>query len=210
MFGRQRLAEGEKQIARQALETVVRKEPNHAQAFALLASLSYQDGSDFQAEAYLDRAIEIMRSIVARRKHDMPTRASLANFLMARGHTEEAEEILSAVDLAVFPIRATQEEFDDRIADARARGLPSVLINTVPKSASETIWNRLAEGLQLSQGHISLCLYPDCTVVPAGRSLRLLAVSSRRNIFRRANITWRHFAMLGSTELCSTCAIRGR
>jgi hypothetical protein len=96
----------------------------------------------------------------------MPTRAFLANLLMARGETREAEGILAEVELPVYPIRATQGEFDQRIADARGRGMPGILINTVPKSASESIWNRFAEGFGLAQGHISLCLYPDCTVIP--------------------------------------------
>ena len=66
-----------------------------------------------------------------------------------------------------MPVRATEEEFEARVAGATANGLPSVLINTVPKSASESIWNQLAEGLGLGQGHVSICLYPDCTVVPS-------------------------------------------
>ncbi|MDX1401779.1 MAG: hypothetical protein R3245_07645 [Kiloniellales bacterium] len=167
MFGRQRLAEGDRGIAKNALETLVHKAPDYSQAFALLASIAYQEGEDFQAEAYLDRAIDLMRTMSEKRPRDMPTRASFANLLMARGHTDEAVSLLKEVDLPIYPVRATDEEFEAKLSQAREKGVASILINTVPKSASESIWNRLASGLGLAQGHISLCLYPDCTVIPA-------------------------------------------
>lgn len=167
MFARQRLAEGERDVARDALEKVLRLAPDHFQAATLLGSISFQVGDDLQGEAFVDRAIELTRTAAERRPRDMGLRASLANLLTTRGQREEAEQILREVELPIYPVRATQEEFDARIAAAKARGLPSVLINTVPKSASESIWNRLAEGLGLAQGHISLFLYPDCSVVPS-------------------------------------------
>jgi tetratricopeptide (TPR) repeat protein len=167
MFARQRLAEGERDLAREAFEKVVQMAPQHFQALTLLGSLSYQVGDDLQAEAYVDRAIELTQAAAARRPRDMGLRASLANLLTTRGRREEAEQIVREVDLPIYPVRSTQEEFEARIADATARGLPSILINTVPKSASESIWNRLAEGLGLAQGHISVFLYPDCSVVPS-------------------------------------------
>jgi tetratricopeptide (TPR) repeat protein len=167
MFARQRLAEGDRDIACEALEKVVRMAPQHFQALTLLGSISYQVGNDLQAEAYVDRAIELTRAAAERRPHDMGLQASLANLLTTRGLREEAERIVREVDLPIYPVRATQEEFEARIEDATARGLPSILINTVPKSASESIWNRLAEGLGLAQGHISVFLYPDCSVVPS-------------------------------------------
>jgi hypothetical protein len=167
MFARQRLAEGEREVAREAFEKVVQLAPQHFQALTLLGSLSYQIGDDLQAEAYVDRAIELTRAAAKRHPQDMGLRASLANLMTARGQREEAEQIICGVELPIYPVRATQEEFEARIADATARGLPSILINTVPKSASESIWNRLAEGLGLAQGHISVFLYPDCSVVPS-------------------------------------------
>jgi hypothetical protein len=36
----------------------------------------------------------------------------------------------------------------------------------MPKSASESIWNRLAEGLGLAQSNVSIGLFPDCALVP--------------------------------------------
>ena len=167
MFARQRLAEGEREVASEALEKVVRMAPQHFQALTLLGSISFQVGDDVQAEAFIDRAIELNRVASQRHPGDMGLRASLANLLTTRGRREEAEQIIRTVDLPVYPVRATQEEFDARIADANRRALPSILINTVPKSASESIWNRLAEGLGLAQGHISVFLYPDCSVVPS-------------------------------------------
>ena len=41
-----------------------------------------------------------------------------------------------------------------------------MLINALPKSASESIWNKLANGLNLAQAHVSVGLFPDCLVVP--------------------------------------------
>lgn len=166
MFGRQRLAEGDRDLAQEVFERVIQMVPNHSQALTLLGSISYQRGEDIKAEAFIDLAIENTAKEVEKQPRDMGLRASLANLMMARGRESEAETILAEVKLPIMPVRATEEEFEARVASAAAKGLPSVLINTVPKSASESIWNQLAESLGLGQGHISICLYPDCTVVP--------------------------------------------
>jgi hypothetical protein len=44
---------------------------------------------------------------------------------------------------------------------------PRIVLNTIPKSASETVWNRLAKGLDMAQCHVSLGLFPNCMAVPA-------------------------------------------
>src|SRR5690606_6628541 len=75
------------------------------------------------------------------------------------------EAICRRLPLALNPIRMTPQELQERRRQALLAGLPPIVINTVPKSASESIWNRLAEGLGLAQAHISLGLFPDCCVV---------------------------------------------
>ena len=153
--------------ARGIYERLVQKIPDHPQALSMLASIAYQDGEDLQAEAYIDRAVDIYRTVLKLRPNDMGARASLANLLMARGFRAEAEKTILPLELPINPVRATPEEYMTRQRSGVAREIPLVLINTVPKSASESIWNRLAEGLDIAQGHLSLCLFPDCCLVPA-------------------------------------------
>ncbi|HMB76361.1 MAG TPA: sulfotransferase domain-containing protein, partial [Kiloniellaceae bacterium] len=107
------------------------------------------------------------RTVLQLRPNDSPARASLVNFLMARCETAAAEDAALPLEFPINPIRATHEEYMRRQRSGIAREIPLILINTVPKSASESIWNRLAEGLDLAQGHLSLCLFPDCCLVPA-------------------------------------------
>ena len=107
----------------------------------------------------------------------------------------------------------------EAVADRAAlAGLPPMIVNTLPKSASESIWNQLAEGLGLGQAHISLGLFPDCCVlgpraqalgqggvitkehIPAtDHNLRMLAENGvKRLVFhqrdpRQATLSWAHF-----------------
>ena len=165
-MARRHLAEGDLATARNLFEKTVQRAPRHHGAFAMLGSICYQVGEDMQAEVYVDSAIEILRRLAKQRPDKHGVRASLANLVMARGNEEEAIQLIRDIALPIRPIRASEEEFRQRISAARAEGLPSILINTVPKSASESIWNRLATGLGLAQGHVSIFLYPDCAVVP--------------------------------------------
>jgi hypothetical protein len=164
---RQLQSEGQLDEARTIYESLVQKIPDHPQALSMLASIAYQQGHDFEAEAYLDRAIQIYQTVLKLRPNDAPARASLVNFLMARGQAAAAEEAILPLEFPIIPVRATHEEYMRRQSLGIERGIPLILINTVPKSASESIWNLLAEGLGLAQGHLSLCLFPDCCVVPA-------------------------------------------
>ncbi|MGF1608634.1 MAG: tetratricopeptide repeat protein [Kiloniellales bacterium] len=141
--------------------------PHHAEALVMLASISYQQGDDVQAEAYLERAIGIYRHVVTHMPENLGVRAPLVNSLLARGRRDEAEHYIRVLKLPLNPIRATPQVFTQRRKDGIARGLPAMLINTLPKSASESIWNRLAEGLGLAQSHLSLGLFPECCLVPA-------------------------------------------
>ena len=166
-FARQRQAAGETKEAKAIYEKVLSAMPFHAGSMTMLASISYQEGEDLQGEAYLDRAIDIYRNLLQQYPGNIAYRAPLVNLLLARDQSSEAEAQITGLDLPLNPIRATPEEFLDRRQAAAAQGLPSILINTVPKSASESIWNKLAQGLGLAQSHLSVGLYPDCCLVPA-------------------------------------------
>ena len=167
MQARQLQSEGQLDAARGIYEALVQKIPDHPQALSMLASIAYQQSHDFEAEAYLDRAIQIYQNVLQLRPNDSAARASLVNFLMARGQTAEAESQIRPLEFPINPVRATHEEYTRRQHAGIDRHIPLILINTVPKSASESIWNRLAEGLDIAQGHLSLCLFPECCLVPA-------------------------------------------
>ena len=141
--------------------------PAPADVRTMLAAIGYQQGDEVQANAYVDRAIDIYRHVVAQMPQNLSVRAPLVNILLARGHRQLAEHYIKDLILPLNPIRATPQEFVRRRKTGIERGLPPILINTLPKSASESIWNRLAEGLSMAQSHLSLGLYPDCCLVPA-------------------------------------------
>ena len=140
--------------------------PHHAESLIMLGSIAYQQGDDIQAEAYLERAIRIHRAVIQQMPKLLRVHASLVNSLLARQHPDEAESCVRNLELPINPIRATMEEFLSRRAQGIQHKLPAMLINTVPKSASESIWNKLAEGLSLAQGHLSIGLFPDCCLIP--------------------------------------------
>jgi len=165
-LGRSHQAEGRRSEAKVIYEKILRQAPQHGAALTLLGSIAYQDGDEIQAEAYLDRAIEVYLRILQQQPAVMEFRASAANLLLARNRVPEAESLIASLRLPLNPIRSTAQEFAARRNAANERGVPGLLFNTIPKSASESIWNRLAEGLGLAQSHISLGLFPACTVVP--------------------------------------------
>lgn len=141
--------------------------PHHAQSLTMLSSIAYQQGEDTQAEAYLDRAIDIYREILPSMPRNLNVRGPLVNLLLARDRTAEAQDLCDELLVPLNPIRATPEEFMSRRNASKERGLPLILLNTLPKSASESIWNRLAEGLGMAQSHLSIGLFPDCSLLPA-------------------------------------------
>ena len=157
---------GELDQARALYLRVLRASPNHPDALTLLGSTAYQLGDDETAAAHVDTAIRGYRRMLIGAPDNPALRAQLANLLLARDRRAEAETVIDKAMVPFNPVRSSQAEFDARRRDARARGLPGMLINALPKSASESIWNRLAEGLGLAQGHISLGLFPDCLTIP--------------------------------------------
>ncbi len=158
---------GQLDQAKRLYGSILLSVPHHAESLTMLASIAYQQGEDLQADAYVDRAIEIYQAVLQQMPQNLRVRGPLVNLLLARGRIDEAERVIVDLMLPLNPIRATPEAFVERRRSGIERGLPSMLINTVPKSASESIWNRLAEGLGLGQCHLSLGLFPDCCVIPA-------------------------------------------
>lgn len=159
-------AAGNLNEAKAAYGEILARVPHHAESLTMLSSIAYQQGDDVQAEAYLDRAIAIYKAVVQQMPQLLNARGPLVNLLLARGRQEEAAGYAEDLELTINPVRATVEEFTRRRRIGKEQGLPAMLINTVPKSASESIWNKVAEGLRLGQGHLSLGLFPDCCVIP--------------------------------------------
>ncbi|MCH7794540.1 MAG: hypothetical protein IH900_05295 [Proteobacteria bacterium] len=141
--------------------------PDHSDAVIMMASIAFRQGDERSGQTYLDRAIDVTRATIQRMPADLGTRAALVNLLLARDRIAEAEALMPDLDIPLNPIRATVEEFAARRAAGIGKNLPAMAISTVPKSASESIWNQLAEGLGLAQCYLSLGLFPDCCLVPA-------------------------------------------
>ncbi len=138
------------EICRQVLGTM----PDHAGTVVMLASIAFRQGDERSGQTYMDRAIDLSRATIQREPADLGTRAVLVNLLLARDRTAEAEALMPDLDIPLNPIRATGEEFAARREASIGRSLPLMVICTVPKSASESIWNKLAEGLGLAQCYL--------------------------------------------------------
>ena len=136
---RRHQASGKLEDARHIYERILAQVPVHAESMVMLASVLYQNGDNVQAEAYVNRAIGVYRQIVEQQPESLRARAPLANLLLARGRKDQAEAQLAGLDLPLNPIRATREEFNRQRQQAIAAGRPSLVINTIPKSASESI-----------------------------------------------------------------------
>ena len=153
--------------ARDIYQRILEVMPDHPDAVIMMASISFRQGDERSGQTYLDRAIDVTRATIQRKPADQGTRAALVNLLLARGRIAEAEALMRDLDIPLNPIRTTNEEFAARREASIGRDLPAMAISTIPKSASESIWNQLAEGLGLAQCYLSLGLFPDCCLVPA-------------------------------------------
>ena len=212
-------AAGRIDLAKRLYGEILARVPHHAESLTMLGSIAHQEGDAIQAEAYLDRAIRIYRAVVEQMPNHLKVRAALVNLLLARDQADEAEKHVVDLDLPFNPIRATADEFAGRQKSAIGRKLPVMLLNTMPKSASESIWNKIAEGLEMPQAHLSMGVFPDCCVVPrrvaaAGRggmilkehlmptpfNLRVLASAGVDRVVchvrdpRQATLSWAHFS----------------
>ncbi len=163
---RDQQAAGNLEAAKGQYGEILAKVPHHAESLTMLASIAYQQGDDTQAQAYVDRAIKIYQAVLEQMPGLLMVRAPLVNLLLARDRRDEAERLMVDLELPINPVRTSVKEFTLRRRVGIERGAPSIVINTVPKSASESIWNKLAEGLRFGQSHLSVGLFPDCCLVP--------------------------------------------
>ena len=166
-MGRRLQSAGDLEAAKRHYGHILVTIPHHSESLTMLASIAYQQGDDVLAAAYMDRALAIYEEVLERMPNNLSVRAPLVNLLLARDRRDEAERHIAKLKLPLNPIRSTPDEFVRRRQQGIAKGLPTILINALPKSASESIWNRLAEGLGLPQAHLSLGLFPECCLVPA-------------------------------------------
>ncbi len=206
--------------ARGLFEAVRTAAPFHPTALTMLASLAYRQGNEPLGEAYLEQAIEVYRRALAKSPGEPGLLAPLVNLLLAREQEETALRYARELDMPLNPLHSDHAGFAARIQRARALGMPTVLLVTIPKSASETIWNRLAGGLALAQAHLSLGLFPHCLLLPcrlravrggglaakehifpSQTNLALLAEAGLRRVFvhlrdpRQATLSWAHFVL---------------
>ncbi len=217
-LARQQHTAGALDDARRIYNQILNVAPDHVEVLTMLASIAYRQSQPERAEGYAKRSVDLLRHAVQHQPNNAPARASLINLLLARGQNDEAEALMAGLDIPLNPIRASAEEFAARRTADAARGLPTMLLTTLPKSASESIWNKLAEGLGLAQCYLSLGLFPECTLVPArvraaaeggviikehigptAHNLATLAQSGVTRIIvhhrdpRQATLSWAHF-----------------
>lgn len=166
-LARQQHAAGALDDARRLYNQILNVVPDHVEILTMLASIAYRQSQPERAETYARRGIDLLRRAVQHQPSNAAARAALVNLLLAREQCGEAEALIRDLDIPLNPIRASAEEFAARRTAGTKRGLPTLLLATLPKSASESIWNKLAEGLNLAQCHFSLGLFPECTLVPA-------------------------------------------
>ena len=153
--------------ARHLFEQVRLSAPHHPTALVMLAVIAFRVGEDALAEVYLEEALAVYRDQLRQAPGAPGLLAPLVNLLLAKGREEEAERLARTLELDLNPIRCEPGDFLAAWRRARARGLPTLLLVTLPKSASETIWNRLAAGLGLPTTHLSLGLFPHCCLLPS-------------------------------------------
>jgi hypothetical protein len=163
--------QGELRQARRIYESIYHKVRGHPGSLQMLASIAYHEGDTTSAEVYRDRAIENYRAAI----RDIPAtqvgpimnmRAGLMNLLLSADRVEEAAREARTLRLPLNPMFAEPDDWQTLRAEALQAGRPTILVNTIPKSASETLWNRLASGLRMAQCHVSLGLFPNCMLVP--------------------------------------------
>ena len=163
---RRRQEAGELDRARAIYQQLLSVQPNQPDALTLLASIAYQDDQEETAAQLLERAIAEYRQRLISAPNNDAMRAALANLLLARERPAVAEAVIGKAALPLLPMRSSRDEFERRRRLGRDAGLPPILINALPKSASESIWNKLANGLNIAQAHVSVGLFPDCLAVP--------------------------------------------
>jgi hypothetical protein len=136
-----------------------------------------------QADVYRNAALKGYRGVMQHAPDNQQMRASLVNLLLSAGEVAEAQHYARDLVLPLNPFRASREDGTERRRIAMERGRPVVLINTIPKSASESIWNRFSDALGLVQCHVSIGFFPNCTAVPRRlHELALGGISSKEHL----------------------------
>nr|NIR32833.1 hypothetical protein [Gammaproteobacteria bacterium]NIR85993.1 hypothetical protein [Gammaproteobacteria bacterium] len=125
-------ADGGLEDARKIYERLLTLVPQHGEAATMLGSLAYQRGDDIHGDALVDKAIEIYRTQLHAHPFKPAPRASLVNLLLARGLVSEAERYVGELELRLNPIRSSLEGFVERQQAGMQRGLPPIVINTIP------------------------------------------------------------------------------
>ena len=160
------LAAGRVPEAHAFLSRLANAVPGHPDVLGLLAVARYRTGHDAEGDVAADQAIAALERHVAAMPDDTSRRAQLANLLLARDSADRAEAHLPRLDLPFNPIRMAADAFETRRQAAATRHRSVLVLASMPKAASETIWHRLATGLGLAQGHVSLGLFPHCRLLP--------------------------------------------
>jgi len=146
-------------------DALLERVPLQPQALTMRASIAYRQGDSELGERTIDRAIGALELALEEMPKEAPEQAGLANLLLARDRMDEAAKLLKRVNLPIRPMRANAADFNTRCNRARAAKAPSILMTTMPKSASESLWNILAAGLDFGQCHMSIGLFPNCCLV---------------------------------------------
>jgi len=157
--------------ARAIYEQIFSAVPGHPGTLQMLAALAFYQGDAVQGEAYRDKALRNYRHAMAQIPPQqipalMNLRAGLMNLLLSADETEAAAAEAKRLQLPLQPMFAQPQEWQRLRNQAIRNRRPRIVLNTIPKSASETVWNRLAKGLGMAQCHVSLGLFPNCMAVP--------------------------------------------
>lgn len=163
---RQVQSTGDLKTSREMYEALLQHIPSHADALTMLASIEYQEGNDIQAEAYVDRAIDLYLAVLKQDPGQVVARAGAINLMLARDRVDEAVRASDQLNLQINPIRSDPMTFDARRVASRGKGLKTMIFNTIPKSASESIWNQVADGLGMAQCHLSIGVFPNVMMLP--------------------------------------------
>ncbi len=158
---------GDLDEAARLYERILARLPHQPQALTMRASVAYRQGDEEAGDRHIDRAIDVLALALYDMPPDAPEQAGLANLLLARNRVDEAAARLAHVELPLKPVRSCAADFDARRQRAHSADRPSILITTMPKSASESLWNILAAGLDFGQCHVSIGLFPNCCLVPS-------------------------------------------
>ena len=127
-------AAGQLNDAKAAFERILTETPDHPQALTMLASIYYRLGRDSQADAYLDRAINVYRAVLVEAPNMQRLRAGYVNLLLARDRVAEAESEIRSLLMPLVPMRADPAEFERMRRQGQEKKLPPILVQIAARS----------------------------------------------------------------------------